>query len=282
MTRVRQAVIVSDIHAGCKFALCPPGGVSLDHGGRYKPSRSQEKLHEFWQHGWDTWVPQVTRGEPYAVVCNGDILDGVHHRANTQITHNMEDQRSIAYEILAPIRDRAAKLYMVRGTEAHVGQGAQDEEAVAKRLDAVRDEHGHYSRYELWMQLGTALVHCSHHIGTTGSMAYETSAPMRELAELLGDSARWGNTPPDVVVRSHRHRHVQIQIPTRQIYAICFTTAAWQLRTPFAYKVPGGRVATPHIGMSLVRCGDEEVYTRHYVQTIPRNKVAHPRVVEKP
>lgn len=278
MSSIRQAVIVSDLHAGCKFGLCPPGGVLLDGGGRYRPSRPQERLYEFWEHAWSEWVPHVTKGEPYAVVVNGDILDGVHHRSVTQIDHNLTTQREIAYELLAPVRDRANKMYMVRGTESHVGQSGQDEEEVAKRLGAVRDERGMHSRYELWMDLGGALVHCAHHIGTTGSMAYETSALMRELAELMGDSARWGHEPPDVVVRSHRHRHVEIRVPTRHVYGICFTTAAWQLRTPFAYKVPGGRVATPHIGMSLIRYGDEEIYTRHLVETIPRSKTARPKV----
>lgn len=276
MAAVNQAIFISDLHAGCQFALCP-GRVDLDGGGTYKPSRSQEKLEELWNYACDVWVPKVTHGEPFALVVNGDTLDGVHHNSNTQITHNLETQHRIAYEILAPFRDKAAQLYMTRGTEAHVGQSAQHEEALARDLGAVKDESGRASRYELWLQLGRSLVHASHHIGTTGSMAYETSALAREMAEMFGDSARWGNSPPDVVVRSHRHRHIQIQMPTRNIYGICFTTAAWQLRTPFAYKIPGGRVATPHIGMSLVRCGDQETYTRHFIQTIPRNKTARPK-----
>lgn len=269
-------MILSDLHCGCQFALCPTK-VQLDGGGTYKPNKPQTKLLDLWRYAWGTWVPKVTKGEPFAVVVNGDTLDGVHHGSVTQITHNLETQRRIAYEILAPIRDKASALYITRGTEAHVGKSAQDEEELAKDLGAEKDENGRHSRYELWLQLGKALVHCAHHIGTTGSMAYETSALMRELAELMSDSARWGSTPPDVVVRSHRHRHVEVRVPTRNIYGICFTTAAWQLRTPFAYKIPGGRVATPHIGLSLVRSGDEEIYTRHFVHTIPRTRAARPR-----
>lgn len=275
---ITNLVVVSDLHCGCQLGLCPPGGIMLDNGGRYRPSRPQEKLHELWAYFWDEWVPNATRGEPYAVLINGDSLDGVHHRSVTQISHNLETQRRIGYEILAPVRDRATKLYMVRGTEAHVGQSGQDEEELAKDLGAVRDEGGRCSRHELWVQVGRALVHAAHHIGTTGSMAYETSAVMKELAELFADSARWGDSPPDVVVRSHRHRHIEISTPTRNVYGRAFTTAAWQLRTPFAFKVPGGRVSTPHIGGSLIRSGDEEIYTRHFVQTIPRSKTARPTV----
>jgi hypothetical protein len=275
---INNLVVISDLHCGCQLGLCPDIGAKLDNGGTYKPSRPQEKLFDLWRHFWDEWVPNATRGEPFALVVNGDALDGVHHRSVTQITHNLERQRDIAYEVIAPVAERAERLYMVRGTEAHVGQSGQDEEELARRLGAIRDEAGRHSRHELWIQIGQALVHCAHHIGTTGSMAYETSAVMKELAELMADASRWRVQPPDVVVRSHRHRHVQVQTPTANVYGIAFTTAAWQLRTPFAFKVPGGRVSTPHIGGSLIRSGDEEIYTRHFVQTISRSKTARPKV----
>jgi hypothetical protein len=277
MTAIRQAVIFSDLHCGCQFGLCPQGKIRLDGGGTYTPPKRQRHLSELWEYAWKHWVPKATRGEPYAVVVNGDVLDGVHHNSVTQITHNLNDQRRIAYDVLAPIRDKTDAFYMVRGTEAHVGQSAQDEESLAGQLDAVRDDNGNAARYELWLALGPALVNCAHHIGTSGSMAYETSALMRELAELMIDSARWGHRPPDVVVRSHRHTHVEVRIPTQNVYGICFTTAAWQLKTPFASRVAGARTVTPHIGLSLVRRGDEEIYTRHFVQSLKRSRVATPR-----
>jgi hypothetical protein len=179
---------------------------------------------------------------------------------------------------MAPVAERAAAVFVIRGTEAHAGQSGADEEEIAAKLGAAKDDAGLHSRYDLWLQLDRTLVNAAHHIGTTGSMAYETSALMKEITELFADSARWGDTPPDVVVRSHRHRHALVQVPTRNGYGIVFTTGAWQLRTPFSYRVPGGRVSTPHIGMHLIRCGDEEAYTRHRVQTIPRSKTARPRV----
>ena len=275
---IKNLVVVSDLHCGCQQGLCPEQGVRLDGSGRYRPGTNQAKLIQFWNHFWHEWVPNVTRGEPFAVAVNGDTLDGVHHKANTQITHNLTDQRAIAYEVLAPIRDMTEHLYVVRGTEAHVGQSAENEEELARKLDAVISEDGNRSRYELWVQVGRAHVHLAHHIGTTGSMAYETSAVMKEIAEMFADSARWGHEVPDVIARSHRHRHIEVRVPTRHVYGIGFTTGAWQLRTPFAYKIPGGRVSTPHIGGSLIRSGDEEIYTRHCIQTIKRSKTARPKV----
>jgi hypothetical protein len=99
---VRNLVIVSDTHSGCRLSLCPPSGVRLDDGGFYHPSEFQTKMWAYWREFWDTWVPQVTRGEPYHLIHNGDALEGVHHNATTQISHNIEDQLRIAEDVLSP------------------------------------------------------------------------------------------------------------------------------------------------------------------------------------
>jgi len=163
--------------------------------------------------------------------------------------------------------------YMTRGTEAHVGQSGECEEDIARELGAVKDEHDRHSRFELWVRLGGEtgrLVHVMHHIGTTGSMAYETTALMKEYQESCAEAGRWGMEAPAVVVRSHRHRCAKIEVPTQRGYGICITTPGWQLRTPFAYKIPGGRITTPQVGGVLVRMGDEEMYTRSKVWNIQR------------
>ena len=93
---------------------------------------------------------------------------------------------------------------------------------------------------------------------------------MREMSELFADSARWGRQVPDVISRAHRHRHIEVRVPTRNGYGIAFVTPAWQLRTPFSYRIPGGRVALPQIGGSLIRMGDRELFTEHMVKSIER------------
>ena len=110
---------------------------------------------------------------------------------------------------------------------------------------------------------------------------------MAELIEEFVEAARWGEQPPGVIIRSHRHSCLEIRIPAdvtnrawrkrrmtpNRSMAIAFTTPAWQLKTPFAYKVPGARLKPPQLGGSLVRLSDEGViYALHYVQTIGRPK----------
>jgi len=270
---INNLVVISDIHAGCKLALCPKGGVQLDEGGIYMPSKPQQKLWVMWEYFWDKWVPMVTRGEPYAVVCNGDAVDGVHHNSVTQITHNLTDQGKIAYEILKPVVDKCGgRYYHIRGTEAHVGSSGMQEEALAAKLGAIPDEQGNFARWELWVEVGKGLVHLTHHIGTCGSMAYETSAVQKELEQSFVEAARWGARPPDVIVRSHRHRNVETRIRAKNGFATACVTAGWQLRTPFVYRLAGGRTSQPQIGGTVVRYGDEDMYTRHQVWDIERQK----------
>ena len=272
-SKIRSVIVISDTHCGCRFGLCPPS-VQLDHGGRYHQGPTQQKIWEIWNHFWNVWVPEATRGEPYAIVHNGDAIDGSHHGSKTQISQNHSDQANIAYEALAPLVEKSGgRFYMVRGTEAHTGQSEENGERLARRLGAVKEEYGHHSRYEMWMRVGHGLCHFTHHIGTTSRTAYETSALMAEYSEMLTDAGRWGREAPDVVVRSHRHRMCKVEVPTAKVYGIVFTTPAWQAKTPFVWKV--ARVGEPQLGGALIRCGDEELYTRHYTQALGRSQVHH-------
>ena len=270
---VNNVVVVSDLHFGCQFGLFTKDtAFALDGGGGYMPSKLQQTVAAWWHNFWHEWVPTVTRGEPYAVVVNGDIVDGRHHNSTTQITQNLADQDEMAVSTFKPIVKEAAYFFMVRGTPAHVGEAAENEEKIAKRLNAVPDKEGHHSRPELWLKVGDGLVHFLHHIGTASAAAYETTALMREYGESCAEAGRWGHKAPDIIVRSHRHRHSEIRVPTSTGYGTCFTTAGWQLRTPFCYRISGARLQMPQMGGSLIRWGDEELYTRHKTWNIQRGE----------
>lgn len=269
---IRSVVVISDTHIGCKVGLCHPDGATLDDGGRYLPSDIQRGIYQHWRTFWDEWVPHVTHGEPYAVVHNGDMIDGVHHRATTQWSHNLEDQARHAMVLMAPIIDRCqGRYYQIRGTEAHVGSSAVEEERLAARLGAVPNDAQQHARYELWIRLGGHLIHCLHHIGTTSSSAHETSAINAELSAMYTDAGRWSSEAPSVIVRSHRHRNAEIRLPTTDGYATCFVTACWQAKTPFTWKIAGARVTQPQFGGSVIRLGDDELHTRHRLWNLKRS-----------
>lgn len=275
--KINNVVVISDTHIGCQFGLFTKDTTpALDGGGGYTPSKLQNIVAAWWDIFWGEWVPQVTRGEPYAVVINGDVTDGRHHHSTSQITQNLADQAKMAVATLKPIRNKAAHLFMVRGTSAHCGESSECEEQIAKALGAMPNGDGHYCRNELWLKVGDGLVNFMHHIGTAGSAAYETTALMREYAESCAEAGRWNLPAPNIIARAHRHRHSEVRVPTSTGYGVCFTTAAWQLKTPFVHKIAGGRLTMPQMGGSLIRFGDEELYTRHKTWNIQR---AEPEVM---
>jgi len=270
--KVRNLVVISDTHFGCKMGLCPPTPVPLDDGGTYSSSRLQKVVWNWWEEFWDKWVPNAVEGEPYDLIHNGDVIDGVHHNSTTQISHCIKDQRKLAIAVLAPRVKLARRYYSVRGTPAHVGQSSTEEEEVAERLGAKANIDRQHSRYELWYKLGDHLVHFLHHVGTTSSSAHESSAVNAELAGEFNEAARWGEKPPSVIVRSHRHRAIEIRLPTSNGYATAAVTPAFQLRTPFSFKIAGARLAPPQIGGMVIRLANNgEIYTRMFCKHIERD-----------
>ena len=272
----RSLIVISDTHAGCRMALHAPEPTRLDGGGQYVPSDFQKKMWAWWREFWDEWVPSVTRREPYDIVHNGDAIEGVHHHATTQISHNLEDQQRIAEAVLRREVDRCHKrggtYYHIRGTEAHVGQSGEYEERLARSLGAKPNKEGQHARFDLWKRVGDkCLVNLLHHIGTTGSAAHEASAVNAELAATFNEAGRWRREPPDYVVRSHRHRFIAVDIPSANGYAAAIVTPAWQGKTPFTWKVPGARISEPQIGGIMIREGDEEHYYRRFVKSFERS-----------
>jgi len=274
---VNNLVVISDTHCGCQAGLCPPGGARLDQGGRYMPNRLQQKVWSWWEEFWQKWVPVACHDEPFAVVVNGDLMDGRHHRSTHQVSQNLADQEAIAYEIFKPIVDCCeGRFYVVRGTEAHTGASAENEEKLARRLGAQPDADGQCARPELRARIGgSGRAHLTHHIGTTGSSHYETTAVLKELVESYVEAGRWGRDPYDAVVRSHRHRCCMTTIPSANTNAYSVVTPGWQLKTPFTYKIPGGRMTQPQFGGILLRQGDEDFYVRLWHRSIdpPKEEV---------
>lgn len=274
---VRNLIVFSDTHFGCQFGLCPPEGVDLDGGGHYTPSKLQCDVWTWWEEFWNEWVPRVTRGEPFNVCLNGDAMDGRHHGSTTQISQNLADQQKLAVAVLKPwVVERCERFFLIRGTEAHSGPAGENEERLGKALGAVPDKIGNYARFELWIRVGGKggpLCHILHHIGTTGSKHYESTAPQSEYVNELVEAAQKGVEPPDFSIRSHRHRYIKPQNPSEHHEAGCVVTPGWQLKTPFIFRTAGGRVSQPQFGGILIRQGDEEFYTRFWYKGLDRPEV---------
>jgi hypothetical protein len=265
-------VIVSDIHAGCQLAVCP-SLVHLDEGGEYIPNEIQKIIYGWWQEFWEVHVPEMTNKLPYSIIVNGDSVDGTHHGSTHQISQNLTDQGKIATELLKPLVDKCeGRFYIIRGTEAHVGKSGQEEERLAMELGAIPNKYGQYARNELWKIVGNHLIHVLHHIGSTNSQSYESTAVHAELVAAYNEAARWGEQPPDIVVRSHRHRYFETIIATQKGRGRAVITPGWQAKTPFSFKI-GSRNQRPQFGgVVIIESPAGELYTRSKVWSLEREE----------
>jgi len=275
---INNAVVVSDLHCGCRMGLYPCDtweDLIMDGGATHKPSKFQVEVFAVWKKFWDDWVSEATRKEDYVLVVNGDGVDGRHHNSVTQISQNMSDQKKIAEAVLGPIlaKPKCKALYWIRGTEAHVGPSAEHEEDLAKSLGAIKNEEGQHSSYTMYLRLGGekgCLIHFAHHIAGTGRTHYESSAVMGEIGDMYVEAGRWGNSAVDILVRSHRHRYIEVRVPSRHGYTIGCVTPGFQGPTPFSRKIAGGRQSEPQVGGIVIRQGDMDSYTRSFVVGMPR------------
>lgn len=255
-------VAVADTHCGSTLGLCHPDGYDGGDEGLRLPSRGQRWL-------WDRWLEFIadakraaTKRRVYLLLV-GDLIDGDHHESVQLMTAEATGQRQMARAALAPLIELADRLFVCRGTEAHVGPIGGSEEALAEAWAAdgrtVRAPAGTWSWWEIRADIGGALVDASHHC-SAGNRAWTVGgAAVRIASEAILAARSTREREPDLVLRAHVHRYHDsgdLVQPTR-----CVVLPAWQLRTAYAMRrailpadiggliaeVDGGRLASVRV-----------------------------------
>lgn len=265
---MKSVIVISDTHIGSNAGLCPPEGYELPDNNIYMQNKFQETTWLYWEHFWKKWIPKmVEKSEKVIIVINGDLIDGSHHETVNIMSTSLPYQQIAAIKVFKQI-DHYDGLYVVRGTEAHAGKGATSEEMIARDIGAINPNgSSNCSDYQLWLSVDKVTFHIAHHIGVTSSAAYETSAPMRELVAALVEASQWGQTLPQIVVRSHRHRFVPVSIPSQHGRIRCVITPGWQLRTPNVERID--RMRIPHVGGVLFQVEDDQCQTIEKIYPLP-------------
>lgn len=251
--------VVSDIHAGSTVALCPPS-IDLDDGGSYQPSKAQKWLWQNWLAFWSR-VEKVRDKEQAKLyqVFNGDMTDGNHHGTTQILSGNSSVQAHVVNKCMdVPLDLRPDKMWVIRGTEAHVGKSAEGEEKIAdglrknknpivKDLDTGRSSHWHAK-----MEIDGVRLDFAHH-GRMGQRPWTEQNIVNLLAfQIWVEHHRREEPPPHLAVRSHLHRFADTAGAhgTRVIQ-----TPAWQLHTAFTHKVVTESMADVGGVIILIRDG---------------------------
>lgn len=255
--------VTNDEHAGSTVAVCPPR-IELDDGGAYEASKAQRWLWQCWADFW-AQVDDVRNalGAPLYWINNGDAFDGDHHNTPQILSRNPEAQSAVAREVFAvPLALKPDRIFVVRGTEVHVGASGSGEEGMARRwrddgLPVEGDpESGNASWWHLRAEIEGVLLDVVHH-GRTGHREHtRANAAALHAHDILLSHIKRGDTPPDLCLRAHYHRF-------NDSYDACsvrvVTNGAWQLKTGFVHRIAADTMADIGGLIVIVEDGQYEV-----------------------
>lgn len=246
---IRKALVISDIHAGSTGGLAPPK-LKLHGGGIYHQSLIQGWMWECWTDWQGAWFDKYIGADDFALIVNGDLIEGVHHGTKEVISPEIADHRAAAVECLGPISDKAAKTFVVEGTECHTGIS---EHSIAAELGATPNPDTGLPAWDR-LDITIAETRCifSHHIGTTSRPYLEASQLSIHMGVERQEAVINGEAPPKVIGRAHRHRYGEF----RDAHGLCFVTPPWQMLTRHARKVVAAARCRP--GVVLLDWSDTE------------------------
>lgn len=267
-SRKRRKVLVakvSDVHAGSSVALCPPR-IPLDDGGCYEASKAQRWLWECWRAYWrDVSETRKALTADLYVMLNGDLTEGSHHGTTQILSGNPSAQAAVVDACLAvPLALCPDRIWVIRGTEAHVGASACYEERIASGLwkdgrPIVRcEETDTASHWHARVEIQDVRFDIAHH-STVGGRAWTKNTPVNALAADLFYNHCDDEVPyPHLALRAHAHQFADSGnfAKVRVLHS-----GAWQLKTAFGHRINtrgklsdiGGYIITVDNGHADVR-----------------------------
>jgi hypothetical protein len=210
-------VVLYDLHGGHKLGLLSPNTVleDADEEGRiiqYNPKLSapQQYLWKLYMSGIDS-ITTLAEKDDVVCICGGDITQGNKY-ISEQLTTRMSDQILIAnanFEPLLKIKNMKA-IRIAKGTAAHnFNEGSSEillNDSLHKSyptLDTAVLYHG------LWNVRGVNIDY-AHHGPTGGSREWLRGNEARYyLRSILYSELKFGNIPPDLVLRGHYHTYIR-------------------------------------------------------------------------
>src|SRR5690606_22676864 len=209
-----------------------------DDGGTYYPSKVQRWINAKWADFW-THAESVKSAEGVEVVTilSGELADINKHASSQYVSINSADVVGMALEVLEPVRATSDRIYVTRGSEAHVGLSSSLDEGIAKAIDVVPDWEGNYSRWIFRGSVAGLRVDAAHHAGTSYMRPWTRGADANRLAAMIQDVYLRGGQPhPHLVIRGHTHRPSDSfdNHPTRAI-----TLPSWKLTDSYGHRLGG-------------------------------------------
>jgi hypothetical protein len=245
-----QAIlVVSDLHCGSIYGMLPPDFAHQD-GTPKIPNPGQEYL-------WACWLDMIQRVSKlpiFAVVVNGDAVEGEERRAKGAelCMPLMNDQAECAAVCLRELKANLKNdppIFVIRGTPYHDSEGGNTAETVADKISARPYKGygaGRLCHRAMDLEHDGVIVNFSHGTSVAGGL-YRATPPDREAvwSALAGKEGKTAKA--DAVVRGHAHIFVHVEHPSKH----AVIGPAWQLQTDYMGKNSCYRML-PDLGAILI------------------------------
>lgn len=254
---IRRVGLFSDLHAGSAFAPWPPDG-ELSIGGQHVPNIGQTYLNENMTAIADALPPLDV------ILFNGDLIDGQQpkDRGRYLVEDDPQFQARAALLLLEPFLKKAPIRYYCEGTEYHEGESAQWGEWLAREMGAVRrDEHCAWD----WLLLDMFGLKWDVAHRQSIMIRYRSTALEREMqfSAMLSETA-------DVIVRSHNHSYMFLQMVSDGTVQTSVSTPAWKMQGHYERtSLSPNRLYSSQLGMVVLEVEDRQVTARPFLFAHP-------------
>jgi hypothetical protein len=257
-------MIVSDPHVGGSTSLSFPN--KRWSYGDHKRSKTfiQTLIQKQWRSDFHH-AHQVRKKNPdiiFIVVLLGDLIEGSHHVSKQVITNDLEEQKAMFVATFIHALKFMGwqygkdKLFIVRGTDTHVGE---HEESIGRLLtgDDVLGGNGKYlatphtqpTAENEWMdgrfswdklvlnKYGVKIDLAHHGIAPGGRAWTKNNGAINVAKDYYWTYLEDGRTIPDYIVRAHRHKYVRGVYNGKHKDVVAFVNPSYQFKTHFGHRV---------------------------------------------
>lgn len=251
---------IADTHAGSTVGLAPRTGVPHPEGANMEATPASRWLWDFYEQHLENERAASRDHDGHALVFVGDIMDGGMHHGNVQLYHpNPVVEKWLSEKVVETAVEALEPdyIFVVLGTDSHVGKGSANEESVGKALAAKHGEHvyrkgqapgesgrglqrpdeNRYGWGVLEMNFAGIPFDIRHH-GKLGQLPHTRESYQKRFAfDVWSSRAMYGVQPANqwVAIRAHRHKFADSgPVPPHKSGVRLFSLPCYQLSSDWA------------------------------------------------
>jgi len=204
---MKKVLVVSDLHCGGSSGMLPRNYYNAERDLHLTTNKVQEFLFEQWEN------MVLTVGEVDAVICNGDIVDGLNSKSKGKdiLVTDMMVQCDIARQLLSMINTK--RFIFTQGSKYHTNDNPSADEIVCTML---RGEWYDYFGDILFDNIKMNVQHYGPY-SSRNDGAFSSMIRSIDQLRLDGDDA-------DIYIKSHSHTFKYAGGPNY----IAMTTPCWK------------------------------------------------------